>query len=692
MSASLIALVSGLCSITPLAAQAQTDASVLEQVPAEASQTTRTFEPAFFTEYAPRNALDMVSRIPGFSISGGNQGQRGLGQADQNVLVNGKRFSSKSDSVQDQLRRIPAADVLRIELVDGNTLDIPGLTGLVANVVYVRRGASAQFRWDLGFRPHNTDPQWYGGEASLTGSSGALDYTLSLSNENNRFGADGETLVYAPDASLAEEQYSRFSGAFDNPKLATNFTYALGPASTANLNLSYGEDFYNRDEIETGTPVLGPLRQRDARIREDGPEYEIGGDVEFPLGPGNLKLIGLERFERDNYSSTLVDSFSDDRPAVGSRFMQINESGERIGRFEYNWTMLSSDWQVAGEAAFNRLDRRSSLFRLDEDGAFQELDFPSGTGGVEEDRYETSLSWSKPLSPAISVQFIGALEFSEIEQSGVAANARSFKRPKGSFAATWKPEDDFDVSLTFARRVSQLSFGDFLASVSLGDDNQNGGNNQLVPYQSWNIELQANRNFGEWLSLQFDVRQAWFEDFIDWFPLPGDGEARGNIGSAQRLHLGLDATVRTDPLGWNGARFDVRLRSRDMDVIDPFTAEKRPFSGDTIDLVDVDFRYDIPQSDWAWGASLYSEGKAPYSRRYEFGREWEGPTFANLFVEHKDVFGLTVEGSIGNVLGARDRFYRTVYDTPRPEGQIAFSEMRDRRIGPSFQMSISGSL
>ena len=223
-------------------------------------------------------------------------------------------------------------------------------------------------------------------------------------------------------------------------------------------------------------------------------------------------------------------------------------------------------------------------------------------------------------------------------------------------------------------------------------DNQNGGNNQLVPYQSWNIELQANRNFGEWLSLQFDVRQAWFEDFIDWFPLPGDGEARGNIGSAQRLHLGLDATVRTDPIGWNGARFDVRLRSRDMDVIDPFTAEKRPFSGDTIDLVDVDFRYDIPQSDWAWGASLYSEGKAPYSRRYEFGREWEGPTFANLFVEHKDVFGLTVEGSIGNVLGARDRFYRTVYDTPRPEGQIAFSEMRDRRIGPSFQMSISGSL
>ena len=692
MSASLIALVSGLCSITPLAAQAQTDASVLEQVPAEASQTTRTFEPAFFTEYAPRNALDMVSRIPGFSISGGNQGQRGLGQADQNVLVNGKRFSSKSDSVQDQLRRIPAADVLRIELVDGNTLDIPGLTGQVANVVYVRRGASGQFRWDVGFRPHNADLKWYGGEASLTGSSGALDFTVSLSNENNRFGADGETLVYAPDNSLAEEQFSRFSGAFDNPKLATNFTYTLGPASTANLNLSYGEDFYNRDEFETGTPVLGPIRQRESKVREDGPEYEIGGDIEFPLGPGSLKLIGLERFERDNYENTLTDSFSDDRPAIGSRFGQTNEAGERIGRFEYQWQMLASDWQLAGEAAFNRLDRRSSLFTLDEDGSFRELDFPAGTGGVAEDRYDASLSWSKPISSALSVQIIGGMEFSTIEQTGAAANARSFKRPKGSLAATWKPQDDFDVSLTLARRVSQLSFGDFLASVSLGNDNQNGGNNQLVPYQSWDIELQANRNFGEWLSLQFDVRQAWFEDFIDWFPLPGGGEARGNIGDARRLHLGLDATVRTDPIGWNGARFDVRLRSRDMDVIDPFTGEKRPFSGDTIDLVDVDFRYDIPQTDWAWGASFYSEEKAPYSRRYEVGREWEGPNFATLFVEHKDLFGLTVEGRVRNALGARDRFYRTVYDTPRPDGVIAFSEMRDRRIGPTFQLSISGSL
>ena len=82
-----------------------------------------------------------------------------------------------------------------------------------------------------------------------------------------------------------------------------------------------------------------------------------------------------------------------------------------------------------------------------------------------------------------------------------------------------KPTSDFDVSLTLARRVSQLSFGDFLASVSLNNDNENGGNNELVPYQSWNVELEANKTFGPWGSLKLEARQTWFEDFIDFFPL-----------------------------------------------------------------------------------------------------------------------------------------------------------------------------
>jgi len=662
-----------------------------QPAPAAANGDAQVFEPAYFAQFAPRNALDMVDRIPGFSISGGNdQGQRGLGQATQNVIVNGERLSSKSESVRDQLRRIPATDVVRIEILDGNATSIPGLTGQVANVVYTSNGASGQFEWTTGFRPHNTEAQLFGGEISVIGSSGALDYTVSLSNENNRFGADGPVSITDRDGALIESQYSKLSGKFDNPKISTAFSYDFGGDVTANLNLSYGSDFFSRKEPETAIDSAGVTRTREALVEEDGPEYELGGDIQFPFGPGSLKLILLERFERDNYSSSVIDRLSDDSPPRGFRFEQTNGAGERIGRLEYDWKLWGADWQLSGEAAFNRLDRRSRLFELAPGGEFVQLAFPQGNGGVTEDRYDASLSISRSLSSTLSVQVIGAMEFSTIEQTGFAANSRSFKRPKGSFAATWKPRDDFDISVTLAKRVSQLSFGDFLASVSLNNDNQNGGNNELVPYQSYNVEIEANKTFGAWGSLKLEARKAWFEDFIDWFPLPGGGEARGNIGDAYRLHLQANATINLDPLGFRGARVDLEVVKRDMNVIDPFTGLNRPFSYDQEGSFEIDFRHDVPGTDWAWGANLDHFDQAPYARRFEIGREWEGKVFGSLFIEHKDVLGLTVRARANNLLGARDYFQRTVFDGPRPEGAVRFEEYRSRRIGPIFRLTVSG--
>ncbi|MBT8426854.1 MAG: TonB-dependent receptor plug domain-containing protein, partial [Erythrobacter sp.] len=150
-----------------------------------ATMDGRTFEPSYFEQFAPRNALDMVDRLPGFQISGGGGGGgRGFGQANENVLVNGSRLTSKSDSVRDQLRRIPAGKVVRIELLDGTALDIPGLVGLVANVVVRSGGLSGQFLWEGAVRTTEVDPEWYGGEISISGTSGALGYTFALENNN----------------------------------------------------------------------------------------------------------------------------------------------------------------------------------------------------------------------------------------------------------------------------------------------------------------------------------------------------------------------------------------------------------------------------------------------------------------------------------------------------------------------------
>lgn len=158
------------CAALALASPASAEEPAPETAPpaAQATGNRATFTPADFARFAPRNALDMLRQVPGFTIREGEEA-RGLGQASGNVLVNSRRLSSKSDDIYTQLSRIPAATVERIELVDGATLDIPGLTGQVANVVARSSTFSGQFRYSPEFRPHYADPRYTSGEVSVSG-------------------------------------------------------------------------------------------------------------------------------------------------------------------------------------------------------------------------------------------------------------------------------------------------------------------------------------------------------------------------------------------------------------------------------------------------------------------------------------------------------------------------------------------
>ena len=72
------------------------------------------------------------------------------------------------------------------------------------------------------------------------------------------------------------------------------------------------------------------------------------------------------------------------------------------------------------------------------------------------------------------------------------------------------------------------------------------------------------------------------------------------------------------------------------------------------------------------------------------GRFYEGPLWLNPYIEHKNVLGLTVRARISNVLNARSRWKRTVFDGRRTD-PVLFYEDQDRLIGPIFDLSVRGS-
>lgn len=650
------------------------------------------YTPADFARFAPKTALDMLSQVPGFSIRSEDTSSRGLGQASGNVLLNGKRISGKSTDPVTALSAISAKSVVRIEIVDAAQLDVPGLTGQVANVVYESaKKASGQFSYRPEIRAHFAHPLLTRGDISVSGTKGPVEYTLSFQNNASRSAAGGPTLITTGTGDPIEFRDDVWTGDYDQPTLSGQFKLDGPGSSLGNLNLLYRRTYYDYDEVSLRDRVADADQVRLLTQREGGYNYEIAGDYEFALLGGRLKLIGLNRYADEPFSQVARTSFVDGAADTGSRFAQDGISRERIGRGEFRWKWGKTDYQVSAEAAFNSLDNVSSFFVLDPLGVFVEIPFPSGTGTVSENRYESLVTIGRPLSDKVTVQLVAGAEHSTLIQEGPGGKRRSFLRPKGSLSVSAKLSESLSANFKAIRRVGQLNFGDFLARVFLDSENQNAGNPDLVPSQQWRFELELAKDLGKYGKTKVNTVAAFYEDLVDIIPIGADGESPGNIATGQAFAIDWTSTFQLDPLGIKGAKINLRGLIQFSSVRDPLTDEKRSISGFTDRLVDFGYRHDIPDSDWAYGANAsYSHVELSY-RLTEVGRQHEGPVFASVFVEHKDVLGLTVRATAGNILNARSTWDRIVYAGRRNVAPISFVETRNRLIGPIFSLNIRGT-
>ena len=675
-----------LMTAVAVVALAAVQPALAQEVAPEAGE--RTYAAADFARFAPSTAYDMLVQVPGFSIRQASV-ERGLGEATGNVLLNGQRISNKSDDVVAQLRRIPAGNVVRIEIRDGASLGIPGLTGQVANVVTKASALTGQWSWRPEFRARFTDPLLTRFDVSVSGERGPVEYTLALENQANHSGAGGDTLIYDRFMNRTETRQDFWTGKVYQPRLSGRFVIDGPGDAVGNLNAAIRGLDYRFEEDGTRVSSTLPDRVRAVRDEQEGHDYEIGGDWEFGWGVGRLKLIGLERFETADYQSAVTLDWADGRPRTGDRLTQSSEEGERIVRAEYGWKAGEADAEVSVEAAFNSLDSTTRLFRLQPDGSEQELAFANGTARVEESRYEAMATYGRPLSPTLSFQISAGAEYSELVQVGAGGLERDFFRPKGQASAVWQASPEDRVTVRLQRRVGQLNFGDFLASANLNSGTTFSGNPNLVPPQSWEVEGEWVRDNGAWGSSTLRLYGAVIEDIVDIVPIGPTGESVGNLDEATRYGVEWRATTNLDPMGWRGVRLDTRVILQRSQVEDPLTGENREISGSLKRLVSVNLRHDVPDTDWAWGFGLSHQRNAQTYRLTELSRQWEIPLFGSLFVEHKDVMGLTVRASAANVFSGESYFQRVGYAGRRLD-PISYIEVRDRTIGPIYSLEVRG--
>ena len=693
-------------SLFPAAVHAQTAA--ISSLQPRTDGGRQIYDAEQFARFNPRTALDMVRQVPGFTIDTGDSDERGLGQADENVLINGARISGKNIDAFTFLGRISAANVVRIEIVDGATLSISGLSGQVLNLVTnaaEASGISGNFKWEPQWRRSGNN--WFAGEASVSGKLGKGDFTLSIENDAARNGVEGPEQVTDRFGNLLFERDEVARYRQDRPKLSTSYSRTSEGGSVFNANGAF-EIFRRRETVSTDRTQIGqPDIFELYSSRENEWNAEFSTDYEFGLGGGRLKLIGLQRLEhspvRDFFGQTFTDGIT---PPTGGRFDRVTDEGESILRAEYGWkTAGGTDWGISIEGAYNFLDNEGALAVLDDQGIFQPVALTNANSKVTEYRGEFIGTYGRPLSDDLNLQATLGGEYSKISQSGARGESRSFVRPKGSVSLAWRPQPNLDLSLKVERLVGQLNFFDFVESVDVSQNSGNAGNPGLVPPQSWRAELEATQKLGPWGSLTVNIYGQKFSDIVDSIPITDTTEARGNLDSATSYGVELVTSILFDPIGWSGAKLDLEGEVRKSSLRDPLTGVSRRISDDKIFTYEATLRHDIPGSNWAWGAGIEDFRYSDFLRLDQINSFRTGAPYSWIFVEHKNVFGLTVQANLGNLLGRSENFTRTAFGNllgqpgdldrkfirGRRNGPVAFVEDRSREFGLIYRLTVSGS-
>ena len=536
----------------------------------ESLQGVLVFTPDFFADQRPNSALDMVNRVPGFSVTDG-EGSRGFEGSVGNVLINGARPASKNDTGSAVLSRTVAANVERIELIRGGApgIDMQGFA-VVVNVITRSQSSSESILEGAAFIFAGA-PEQYNGSYRFTAKDGDRTWGFTLSDGvaiNDSAGVGRSIRTDGTGRILRDEAYfnnSRGGGQAIRGNFATPL---LG--GKIDLTARYGLNDYEQVDRLTN-----PVTLRESLYAEDGSSGEFGAVFTRPMG---TRFSSETRFIHEFGD---FDSVSTSRSRVGAdispeqRFEAIGDSSETILRSLVRFEKSPAITLESGaEIAYNMLevDQTFSVGGVS-------VPLPSASIKVEETRGEAFAKGTWRVRPNLTVEGGVRLEASTITQSGDADQEKSFFFAKPRLQATWTPMPNNQLRFRFERELGQLDFGDFAASSDLEDDTVFGGNVDLEPEQRWITELTYERRFlGDGI-VSIGYRHDEIIDVIDRLPLPGGLASVGNIGNGTLDQLALNVVVPMDKIGFSGGQFLFRNTWNHTEVTDPTTGQTRSISG-----------------------------------------------------------------------------------------------------------------
>jgi hypothetical protein len=689
---------------SPALAQTSGAGEVPQATPTQGSRTT-VYDPGFFAQYAPRSALDIVQRIPGFTLDlGNNQAAtgvdvRGFAGTAGNVVINGARPSSKSETLQTLLARIPASRVTKVEVGPGDLYgaDYSSKTQVANLFLSADRGIAGNATVS-GVR------HWFGkviptASASVLLSRGPSTFSLSGDLGRTDYFEEGYDRV----TDFATGDLVEFRRKFNSihphdPYVSGSWALEKGDDRSAHVNARFAPStFYLRQDNHV-TPVGDT--ERDDNLVEDYKTrvFELGGDVTRPLAGGAIKLLGLanrqHKTTRDTY---LFRSLGGSTVLGGSEQLTKSQRNESIGRLSWSrQSLFGFRFEAGGEVALNTLDYNLGFFELEPDGDRTRIDLPIENATVREVRGEFYVNAGRALTKNLRMDAALNYEMSKLKVRGDALADRSLKFLKPSLTLDWQPGGGWHTQAILRRTVAQLDFYDFVSSAELSVGRVNGGNANLQPQRTWEGRLLVEHPIlseGKVrLELGYDL-VSMLQDRVlifDEHNVPFD--APGNLGTGRRQYVDLSIDTPLDRL-WKGLRVRVHGQLQRTRVEDPISHQQRDFSGFFPRWTwDADIRRDAGK--FAYGLSLNDYRRTTFFRTDEFDTNFNNYPYVSAFAEYRPTSRSTVTldlNDISDTGGDRDRL---IFDPNRLQPAPAFEDYRHRnshvRIGLTFKQSFGG--
>jgi hypothetical protein len=301
----------------------------------------QTFEAGFFKQYNPVTAADIVNRVPGFEIDDG-EALRGFGATAGNVLINGERTSSKV-LLSEQLKRIPADSVVKVELISGSSssLDVRGQTQLVNVVLSQAKQGGSPTTWVLEARDiqYSERASWNVQLTKTLMLAENAEVTVDLQAPNLR--GRTESFEAVRDASGLLTLYREQFAQPNNMGLQGSGVLKWRPSArdTVSLNVQAAPTWNTTNIGSINFSPTGNFLQGTFGVSTYTNNYtaEVGGDWEHRFAPElSVKGIALATFGNVDQD----DQFRVFTPVGLVNTQTINrttQAGERVARGFLSW-------------------------------------------------------------------------------------------------------------------------------------------------------------------------------------------------------------------------------------------------------------------------------------------------------------------------------------------------------------------